>query len=335
MKDRTARTLRIVSSIAGGTLLIISILMHWLGLSPGSGLGEGNILLMSLAALLLAGAAAGKRIIQLWRILGHTVLVIIIAYMLHGIANAFMTASREPVRDTERSTVQDLRQGILLEAESELEYRPHVLWSVPGLPERFSPVTPDNLSGVWIYGASPMQPASSADMLARSIIARLEERIVDRRQPFYNSTQSLVLLMMDLRENSSPDTVFLIAGRVDVLAALDTGDPRWPAGSSEFSELLGRNENISMNLDGEELASATAEVQWVNGRVLQALGNEYGFEGVFVWTFDSRGVDSISTPLEAELGMNVGFFIREQNECYSAIRDTTAIPPYSEIEFSI
>ena len=53
-------------------------------------------------------------------------------------------------------------------------------------------------------------------------------------------------------------------------------------GSGGFVTAVG-SRDLSMNLEGRELAGRAVGVQNINRRVFQALAGEYGFRALFLW----------------------------------------------------
>lgn len=269
MNDRKRRILRVFTAIPGVLAAAAAVFADRLGLSASGGLSEGTLLLGAFAFLFIGAAVAGRRLSICWITLGRVLLGGLAAFLFWFSARGFLGSM------TENTAVQPhLAPGLVTEVPEPLDYAPHVLWTRPG---QFS-VTLD-ACGIWFYGDTSVN--------ADSILTGLEETSdlpwADRRQPGYNSTQSLILLMMDLRNNPPPETVVIAAGPSDLRAAVETGDPRWPLGAASFRERTGSSHDLSMNLEGPDLEQALVRVQSVNQRILEALGEEYGFTGDFVW----------------------------------------------------
>jgi hypothetical protein len=269
VNDRNRRVLRVFTAIPGVLAAMAAVFADRLGLSASGGLSEGTLLLGAFAFLFIGAAVAGRRLPFCWMILGRVLLGVLASFLIHLSARGLLGSM------TEKTAVQPhLAPGLVTGVSEPLDYAPHVLWTRPG---QFS-VTLDTCA-VWFYG--------DASVNADSIMTGPGEASVltwaDRRQPGYNSTQSLILLMMDLRNNPPPETVLIAAGPSDLRAAAETGDPRWPLGAAGFLERTGSAHDLSMNLEGPDLEQALVRVQSVNQRVLEALGEEYGFTGDFVW----------------------------------------------------
>lgn len=265
----THRSMGIAASAAGGAMLAGSLLAGRLALSASGGVSEGRLLLGVFGILLLGAGVAGKRLPVVWLGFGRLLLCGCCAALLWLTLTVFARAAvrREPATPL-------LEPGMVPGVEYPLTYTPHVLWTLPGS-------YPANLqnSPVRVYGDLRGNP----DSLLEAMGVTPGIAWADRRQPGYNSTQSLILLMLDLRGNPPPETVVLTAGMADLLAALDTGDPVWPLGSGSFLAATGSSHDLSMDMEGSELALGVARVQLVNRAVLQALAAEYGFRAGYVW----------------------------------------------------
>lgn len=258
---------RAAAVFLGALLLIGSFLAGRLSLSASGGVSEGRVLLAVFGVLLAGAGAAGKRLPALWKGFGRLLFCGCLALLLWFSVTGFLGALA-------RGRPALLPPGTVPGAAGPLAYRPHVLWTLPGsVPGR------PGTRPVWLYGGT----LDDAGPLLQGLGIEPGEGVSDRRQPGYNSTQSLILLMLDLRGNSVPAEVILTAGEADVRAALSTGDPVWPLGSNAFLEATGPSCDLSGNLEGSELAMALAEAQLVNRAVLMALAAEYGFRASFVW----------------------------------------------------
>lgn len=263
-----ATLLRAGVLILGALMLLGSISADSLSLSAAGGISEGRVLQAVFGALLLGAGAAGRRLPVLWLAFGRLLLLASCIFLLGLSVTGFARAVSRP-----EARPYLLPRGMIPGVDAPIAYAPNVMWTLPGSLR----ITLDS-SEVWLYGAAPVSP----DSLTEALGFPSGTVFADRRQPGYNSTQSLILLMLDLRDNNPPDTVVLIAGEADARAALDTGDPRWPLGSGGFIAAVG-SRDLSMNLEGRELAERVAGVQMVNRSVLNALAGEYGFRAVFLW----------------------------------------------------
>lgn len=272
--------------IAAGILLIaVSLLAETLGLSRGGGFPEGQILAGGLGLLTLLASLAWRRAGSLWRVLGRSMLLMLIVIL--GMKSlASLVRSLKTPGSQEMLLREDLVPGV----DSPLVFSPHVMWSAPG----FTAPLPGQRT--WLYGSSDALPPGYCTSFA------------DRRQPGYNSTQSIILLMMDLRGSDPPDTVILTAGPADARSALETGDPRFHAGYSNWMAVTGSESSLSMGLSGSDLAEAAAWTQNVNRTVLEALGREYSFQPVFLWTAETACPQD---PAETEFILQVDSLLRE------------------------
>jgi hypothetical protein len=208
--------------------------------------------------------------------------------MLFGALRAF-TASL--VGDPRADVEWHLDRGLVPGTEEDLLFRPHLLWIGAGEGDAWAAVSAQDSSAgssIWIYGSDQDLPDRGREMEALLKSASTGSVIVDRRQPCYNSTQSLILFLQDLHSHQPPDSVILIAGPADVAAALENGDPSWPMGSRNFLARTRSIEDLSMGISGMELALALRRVQEVNRTILGAVAREYGAGASFIWVRGSR-----------------------------------------------
>jgi hypothetical protein len=265
-------------------MLLGSIFARHLSLSASDGLSEGRVLLAVSGALLLGAGVAGRRLPGLWRAFGRLLFLVGCIYLVRLSAAGFAGAL-----SSSEARQYPMPPGMIPGVDVPVVYAPHVMWTLPGS----LGATLDS-SEVWLYGAAPVNP----DSLVEALGFPSGTVLADRRQPGYNSTQSLILLMLDLRDNPPPGAVVLTAGEADARAAMDTGDPRWPLGSGSFIAAVG-SRDLSMNLEGRELAGRVAGVQSINRRVLQALAGEYGFRAVFLWIPAGGSNSSVGRALDS------------------------------------
>jgi hypothetical protein len=270
MNGRSLWILRVFTAIPGVLAVAAAVFADRLAISARGGFSEGRLILGVFAFLLIGAAIAGRRLPFYWRILGRVLLGVFAALLIWLSARGLLgsIAQKSPAQP-------HLDNGLVTGVAEPLNYAPHVLWTRPG---EFI-VTLDTCA-VWFYGDISVNADS---ILAARLGGTSRATWADRRQPGFNSTQSLILLMMDLRKNPPPQTVMLAAGASDTRAALETRDPRWPLGTANFLERAGSSHDLSMNLEGTDLELAFVRVQSVNRTVLEALGEEYGFRGDFVW----------------------------------------------------
>ncbi len=286
-RGRVMRSGRLLLLVSGLLLMLISLSADKIGFSAHGSFGEGQVLLVIFGTLLAVAGAAGNKFILVWRYFGLLLSVCILAVV-------FLLALRSLSKQSTRTDDDIILPSIFPEREDSLFYRPHVIWTGEEMDPSPSLFREDS---VWIYGAVPVNPEN--ETLPDSIREYLREGTLDRRQPMYNSTQSLILLMMDLRRYPPPSCVILTAGDADVRAAFSTGDPRWPMGSTRIMRALGSSGDLSMGLNGQRLAEMITRVQITNRRVLEALGRSYGFRPVFIWNrtvADTSMVDSVRIP---------------------------------------
>lgn|GEM_PF-4077954 len=277
MTPGALRKVRIAAALAGLLFLLVAILADPLGLSRQGGTGEGQVIAAVLGALLITAGAAGRRFIEIWRCFGLLVLAGISFFLLTGVSRALISALASPV-PYDPSMV--LKGEIMRHPGSVLLFRPHVLWVKAGeVREAPGQAAEGETSSVWLYGHSD-EPEAGDDFGA---CFHEDCLLVDRRQPCYNSTQSLILLMEDLRSGAHPDRVVMIAGKYDLQGAEASGDPRWPVAASEFGRQLSCRYDLSSNLTGETLMEGLERVSTVNRRILEALGREYGFQAEMQW----------------------------------------------------
>ncbi len=283
MSPRSGLPVRIALASAGVLASGLSLLSDAAGMSDPGGLGEGQLLAMVFGTLMILAAVLWRSFPPFWRMLGRLILLALCLYAVRGAAGAFARAVTGPASTAADGPV--LGPGFVPSSAVDLRYAPHVMWTAAG-PDRGpgGPGSPGTDGLVRIYGSSGDGSAG----LDRAVLDTLRispgsETLLDRRQPRYNSTQSLILLMCDLRDCPPPATVVLTAGIDDVSAAYANRDPVWPAGSQAFRLAAGSRCDLSADLGGGTLAAAVASAQEVNRRVLGAIGDEYGFETRFVW----------------------------------------------------
>lgn len=271
---------------AGVLFTALALLAEPLGLSRGAGFPEGQILCGSIGLFLLLAALAWRKTGALWRAMGRAVMaalaVLLLLKTLMSLLGSMETTAQQNIC---------IRSELVPGTDSPLVFTPHVMWTTPGFPEVPSPG-----GSVWLYGASD------------AVVPEEYGTFTDRRQPEYNSTQALILLMLDLRYAPPPETVVIVAGPADARSTLETGDPRFHAGYYRWMEATGSRSSLSMDLSGRDLTEASAWVQHVNRTVLQALGREYSFQPVFYWGTESS--ESMS-PAECDFILQVDSLLKE------------------------
>lgn len=277
MTPRALMKVRIAAALAGLLFLLVAILADPLGLSRQGGTGEGQVLAGVLGAVLMTAGAAGRRFIEIWRWFGLLVLGAVCLLLLFGTTRTLIAALK-PSPPYDRSLV--LKEEIISQPGSVLLFSPHVLWVSAKTSSDDSPDLVDDVSNViWLYGY--VDPPEDGNGFNESIPQ--DAVVVDRRQPMYNSTQALILLMTHLRSEEAPDRVLLIAGKYDLEGAEASGDPRWPVAAMEFGRQLNCRYDLSLNLTGEAMTEGLERLRTVNLRILEALGREYGFQAEMQW----------------------------------------------------
>jgi hypothetical protein len=281
MDDRIPAAARASAGLLGALLCSAAVLADVAGLSAG-GLGEGQVLAGVFGLLLLLFALSGRRFPTFWLYSGRILLACSAAFLLAGASRAFLSALRG---NPPGAAADLLTPGMVPCADESLFYRPHVLWvgsrGDAGGPE--GPSQPDSSRTIWLYGSSTDRPSPDAIAGPAGASAASEGIVVDRRQPCYNSTQSLILLMQDLCGSPPPDSVILLAGPSDIAAALENHDPVWPLGAASFLGRTRASADLSLELESRELVQEFERVQEINRAALAALSVEYGFGASFEW----------------------------------------------------
>lgn len=211
---------------------------------------------------------------------------------------------------------------------------PFVMWDAGGGDSEEAALD----ANVWIVGGSASAEADSSLALLADSLGAAGFRVLDAVQPLYNSTQSLITLVLLLRTHTPPELVVLAGGPADILAAWDSGEAATPAGtgaraaaglpdpareSSPWRRLLEESATSALVRilrgqvepeprmpvltgsappDPQEVAAA-----WrLDCGLAAALAEEYGFGLMTVWSpLPPDPPDSASAPVLAELAAGV------------------------------
>jgi len=245
LNSSTLRILRFSSLVSGFVLTAAGIFADYIGLSAGAGVGRGQVILVFLGTLLMLAGIVGKRLLPIYRLFSRVVLSAILLLCMFELASTAIIMMNETRGGSEGGFVLRLAPDLAS------RYYPFVGWRC---------YLPDSLSDpdVLLLGGSALALPRS-DGINPSVGVRLDSiasyrghTLSDYSQPFYNSTQSLIQLILLLRDGLRPSDVLLVSGPGDVLAAIESGAPMVPVGTDLF-----RN----MTWPGSEGAIALAELR--------------------------------------------------------------------------
>lgn len=230
LSRRAAMTVRSTASALGALLVIAAIFSGETGLSPGAGIGRGQVILSLFGALLFSAGLLGHRFPAFYKLLGK------------GVFSTFLALAC-----LELTAVLLLRAGLGPQGSGSFVLR------FNGFPEtRYQPFVawrgrePDSVAGpgLLLLGGSELAlppHESGGSFLASALDSLLSSRgsagVFDHSQPYYSTPQSLVALVLELRGGSRPSEVLVLSGPGDVLTGLSTGDPCEFLGTDVFRTL--------------------------------------------------------------------------------------------------
>lgn len=240
LSSSTVRSLRIAALSAGFIMLAVAFLADLIGVSAGTGIGRGQVILGLLGLTAILGGLLGPGFFSLYKAVGGILLVLISLLLATEVISSaiLLLASIGDEKEVGRFVLS-------FEDTDSTEYASFTGWRSRD-PD---PVLPGETI---LLGGSALALPSGHDgsgPLAAALTEMAGRSLSDQSQPYYNTGQALVTLMLLLRDGSEPGSVILVSGPGDILSALSTGTPSDPIGTDEFRELTWTGEGVAVNLE--------------------------------------------------------------------------------------
>lgn len=223
----TMKILKFLGLFFGVALILTGVFADRMGLSAGAGIGRGSVIVTILGILLMLAGVLGRAFMTVYRSFSKLVLALVLLLCILELTSTIIV-----IVQTRRKR---LHNDFVLKLAPELEssYYPFTGW-------RCFPPNSVQDPDILILGGSPLalprldSTSSLFYSLADSVFSTNGLTLSNYSQPFYNSTQSMIQLILLLRDGVLPSRVFLIAGPGDVLAAIESGTPVVPLGTDIY-----------------------------------------------------------------------------------------------------
>ncbi len=223
----TMKILKFSSLVFGFVMILTGTFANHIGLSAGAGIGRGQIILAVLGILLMLAGVLGRAFMQVYKSFSRFILTLILLICILELVSTAL---------------------VFIETREKRLHSDFVLKLAPGLDCRYYPFTgwrcfpPDSIKDpdILLLGGSALalprldNTSSQFSFLADSVFSCNGYTVSDYSQPFYNSTQSFIQLILLLRNGLHPSNVFLISGPGDILAAIESGTPMIPLGTDLY-----------------------------------------------------------------------------------------------------
>jgi len=241
LSEEALRMVRISALLLGVVLVLVSLLANRIGLSAYAEAGRGQIITGCIGCFLLVGGLLGRHFPRFHAVLAVTLFSAFLAFMILELLGSAWLLWRMDSADGNRFVLR------FRDAPGTV-HAPYVGWQ-----NRTPRIVPE--PGLLLFGGSELalpenaDPPSTVAFLLDSLrTADGKGGISDYSQPHYSAAQSLVTLLLQLRDGVRSPEVLLVCGPGDVLAALSTGDPIIPVGTDIFRSLTwtGREEPVAL-----------------------------------------------------------------------------------------
>lgn len=337
------KLLQVSIILAGGCILIFALMADRFGYGEPGRFGSGQFLLALISVAFILIGWQGRKIFNLYHaaalLLLNTLIMLAllelgaIAVARSGIFPAYRQNIIEGYKEMPYYSSQVWSDEYFQETRSaeNYQYRPYVIWShqphsgdlvnVDGEGRRVTPGAQcsANAFKVFAFGGSSMWGWGSPDWgtipayLQQDLAARRKDPVcvINFGEDGFVSTQSMLLLILQLRSGNIPDMAVFYDGVNDVYAAYESGEAGNPVALSDLSAKfgekehplvswikssrlytlveaatirfqLGKQKNLLLT-ETDKLADSVTEVYLSNYKIVASLAQQYDFDYYFFW----------------------------------------------------
>jgi hypothetical protein len=326
--------------LTGGAMITLALIADKLGYGDAGSFGVGQFLLLMAGLMLLLIGVLGKRFVNLYRGVAIIILntLLLLAFLELGaiIVGKILFRTRQThIASLPYYAGQNWAEVYWREAKQAqgVRYEPYVIWkhfpfagktvnyNQEGIRQTPGAHCSSDAYTVFTFGGSTMLGWGAPDWgtIAAYVQTELQDRmdkpvcVVNLAEDGYVSTQSLVVLMLQLQSGNTPDMVIFYDGINEVIAAYEAKKPsvhvtltkiagrfeqkerplvtwgkgtriytfiqRWAGDLRQWGQRNSSDDSSQrgMENDAVELAAAVAETYFGNYKIVHALAEEYNF----------------------------------------------------------
>jgi hypothetical protein len=225
--------LRIVGFSLGAILILLSLATGRIGLTAGPP-EQALIALCALGLVLVAAAAAGRSLRRVYKTASIVLLGALVGFVILELIATLLLRPGIGAADVEET------QAALLPGAGDYlrcSYAPFSVWRGPQMAEpdvqgfQYDETGTAEPFVVFVYGGSDVYAPGVPDsmrirtLLGDTLASGLMRPLLmeDRSEPYHTATQSLLSLLISLRDGERPDFVLFLVGSDEVLSTLENG----------------------------------------------------------------------------------------------------------------